>query len=308
MTKPRVLAICDVPNWAFDRNARDMAAALADEFDFARWYMKQGQPPADVLARSDAIYCAYRWDLEMPDAAWRKAIGSLRCEFFDTAYPGPPRAEHVAEVLKFGGGFHTVTKGAFEQLRGSCPKASYLTNPVDAPRFAAISPTRDRVVASWSGHARHPHPKGIDVKGFETVVLPAVRKAGVKFVYAERVTRPVHPSRMPDFYATGNVTLCASLWEGASCSVMEAMAAGHAVVATDCGNHREMVDSQELHLGASGIALVPRSPEAFADALAALTPARVAEMGELNRREIAERWSWNAWRGRYADLLRGAVG
>ena len=135
-------------------------------------------------------------------------------------------------------------------------------------------------------------------------MIPAARRAGVDLVYAERVTRPVHPSRMPDFYATGNVTICASLWEGASNSIMEAMAAGHAVITTDCGNAREMRDSQVDHLGASGIEVVLRSPEAFADALARLTPERAAEMGAINREEIAARWSWAAWRDRYAAILR----
>jgi len=217
---PTILCIADVPGWAFDRNVRDMASALADEFDFKFWYMTRGQPPRDALARADAIYCAYRWDLEMPDAAWRKAIGSLRCEWFDTEYPGPPVQADADEVNRFGGGFHTVTRKAYEDLRARCPKVCYLTNPVDTARIGEPTAIRDRVVASWSGHARHPHPKGLDVKGFETVVLPAVRKAAVPFVYAERVTRPVSPARMPDFYRTGNVTLCASLWEGA-CAVGE---------------------------------------------------------------------------------------
>lgn len=308
MARPLVVAIADVPGWAFDRNVRDMAAALSGEFDFKVWFMSQGQPPPELLAAASAVYCAYRWDLDMPDAAWRKAVGSLRCEFFDTEYPGPPTQTDVAEVNRFGGGFHTVTRGACDELRArGCRFVSYLTNPVDAARQGDPTPVRDHVVASWSGHARHPHPRGLDVKGFETVVLPAVRKSGVPFVFADRVTRPVHPSRMPDFYRTGNVTLCASLWEGSSNSVMEAMAAGHAVVATDCGNHREMVESQNEHLGESGIVIVERTPEAFAHALASLTPGQVARMGAINREEIAARWSWGAWRDRYADLLRSAA-
>jgi glycosyltransferase involved in cell wall biosynthesis len=53
--------------------------------------------------------------------------------------------------------------------------------------------------------------------------------------------------------------------------------------------------------------LVERTPEAFADALRSLTPARAAEMGRLNREEIAARWSWDAWRDRYAEFFRSAV-
>jgi glycosyltransferase involved in cell wall biosynthesis len=112
---------------------------------------------------------------------------------------------------------------------------------------------------------------------------------------------------MPGFYRRSSVALCASLYEGASNSVMEAMAAGLAVIATDVGNHGEMVESQRKHLGDTGILLVERNPEAFAEALRSLTPARMREMGRLNREEIAARWSWDAWRDRYVEFFRSAI-
>lgn len=298
--KPRVLAITDVPGWAFDRNCRDMAAALADSFDFRFWYMQNG-PPRNAESY-DAIYCAYRWDLRIPLA---HAIGSLRCEVFDATAPGPPTDFQAAEVNRFRA-FHTVTRGAFEQLRRRCPQVQYLTNPVDTARFGGPA-AHGSIMASWSGHARHPHPAGLDLKGFETIVRPACNRARIPLVYAERVTRPVAPDRMSAFYRRGNVTLCASIVEGASNSVMEGMASGHALISTDCGNVREMQDGQVRHLGAAGIVVVPRSVEAFADALAALTPARVAEMGAINARDICERWSWRAWAPRYEALIRGVL-
>ena len=106
---------------------------------------------------------------------------------------------------------------------------------------------------------------------------------------------------MNDFYCQSNVALCASDYEGASNSVMEAMASGLAVIATDVGNHREMMESQLANLGETGIMLVDRTPEAFADALRELDvcPDKVSSMGMANHTEIVERWSWDAWRDRY---------
>ena len=298
--KPSVLCICDVPGWAFDRNCRDMAAALADDFDFRFWYMQNGPPPREGY---DAYYCAYRWDLRIPMG---HAIGSLRCEVFDATAPGPPTDFQCAEVNRFRA-FHTVTRGAFDQLRRRCPQVQYLTNPVDTTRFMEPPGLRGGVVASWTGHAKHPHPAGLDLKGFETIVLPACDRARVPLVYAERVTRPVAADRMSAFYGRGNVTLCASIVEGASNSVMEAMAAGHTLISTACGNVAEMQASQQKHLGATGIVIVPRSVEAFADALGSLTAARVAEMGALNAWEIRDRWSWRAWAPKYETLIRSVL-
>jgi MoaA/NifB/PqqE/SkfB family radical SAM enzyme len=88
-------------------------------------------------------------------------------------------------------------------------------------------------------------------------------------------------------------------------SIMESMAAGLAVLATDCGNHREMQQSQLQEYGETGIRIAPRDVDAFASELARLRddPELVAEMGRLNRAEIERAWSWPAWRERYAAFL-----
>lgn len=301
--KPRILLIGDVSGWAFERNLRDLAEHLAGEFDAEFWFVYESRPPPmDGYA---AIYAAHRWKLD-GIVPYDRAVGSLRAAYMNPYRPGDPTAEDIAAVNQWGA-FHTVTRSACDALRPHCPRVRYLTNPVNVVTFGARTPVRGRVVASWSGNARHPHASGLRVKGFEEVIVPACRAAVVPLVYAESRTRPVAPADMPEFYQRGNVTLCASLFEGASNSVMEAMACGHAVLATDVGNHAEMRASQMEHFGDSGIALVERAPEAFADALASLTPARAAEMGEINREEIHARWSWGAWRDRYRDIIQSVA-
>ena len=109
---------------------------------------------------------------------------------------------------------------------------------------------------------------------------------------------------MPAFYRQSNVALCASLYEGASNSVMEAMAAGQAAIVTNVGNHREMQEEQLASCGDTGIIIVAeRSIDAFVEALSSLTLARVLEMGEINRQSVERAWSWNVWADRYAQFL-----
>ena len=296
---PRVLLIADVRGWAFDVNLRDLASYLRDRFGFEFWYMQDGMP--SDLVRYDAIYAAYRWDLP-PGFPYGRAIGSLRCSIFRPEAPGPPTAEDTVEANRWGA-FQVVNREVYDALKPHCPRVAYLTNPVDARRFDGAAPEHLRTVASWSGNARHISPAGVDVKGFESIVLPACRRANVPLVYAEQMTRKVLPAQMPDFYRSGNVTLCASLYEGASNSVMEAMAMGHAIISTDAGNIRELDWSERENMGASGIVIVERSVDAFAKALGELTLEQAKEMGALNRREIQPRWSWDAWADRYAALL-----
>ncbi len=312
--KPKALLICDVPGWAFDVNMRDMAAYLGDRFDFDFWYVvnyKPDQPdnPLPDLGAYDVIYNLYhRWPINhlLP---WDRTVGSLRARWFVPETPGPATQADV-DLVNEHRAFHVVTRENYDEIEGRCPNLFYLTNPVNMRRFPEPAAVKDCVVACWNGNARHYNAMWQDVKGFHPIIQPACRKAGVDLEFAEYNTNRLSPAEMPAFYQKANVTLSASLYEGSSNSVMEGMASGHAVISTPVGNILEMRDSQVEHLGASGIIIVERSVEAFAEALEGLKadPARVIEMGELNRREIAARWSWEAWADRYAEFLMKGVG
>lgn len=307
MNRSRILLVSDVREWAFDINAHDMAACLADEFDFDFGYVIDGGGPiGEAAARADAVFWFhFSWDTS---AAPNRSLSGLRTSWFDHLLGnriGDDVARWVRWIEDRYCAFQVVTQPSYEALAPHCARVVYLTNPVEVSRFAATEP-RSEVIAAWNGNAAHAGP---DHKGFHTIIQPVCEQLGVPLCVAEYNTSRLRPAEMPAFYARATVSLCASISEGASNSVMEAMAAGHALVATPVGNIPELHASQLAAFGESGILLVERTPAAFTQALAALRadPRRVAQMGALNRREIAERWSWSAWRTRYAEFLRRAV-
>jgi glycosyltransferase involved in cell wall biosynthesis len=79
-----------------------------------------------------------------------------------------------------------------------------------------------------------------------------------------------------------------SLWEGMPNAVLEAMAAGKPVVATEVGGVPELV----LH-GETGILLPPRDPDALARAILDLCtdPVKARTMGEAGRVRVQEHFS-----------------
>jgi hypothetical protein len=282
----------------------DLEIYLSDRFNFDHWFIADFQKHTYVpnLYDYDCIFCVYhRWRI-MGLLPWDRIVGSLRSLWFKAEDPGPPSDEDITLVNQFRA-FHVVTRHNYDELEGKCPNVVYLTNPVNMERFEKPTEVKE-CVCSWNGNSRD-WPMFGDVKGFRSIIQPAVKKAGVPLEYAEYNTKRLAPADMPDFYRKASVALCASQYEGASNSVMEAMAAGQAVIATDVGNHREMQESQMKHMGDTGIVLIERNAAVLAKTIVELKskPARIREMGELNRREIAERWSWDVWADGYTNFL-----
>ncbi|PIR50067.1 hypothetical protein COU79_01450 [Candidatus Peregrinibacteria bacterium CG10_big_fil_rev_8_21_14_0_10_54_7] len=307
--KPKILLVSDVRRWAFDRNAHDMAKYLGDRFDFDFAYIEDwGADRATVPSMEpyDVIYMPYhRWGVERYVPKGRM-IGALRSQYFFPEENRERIGERELNVVRQYQKFAVVTRNGLEGIDhvGNTP-VCYLTNPIDMERFPQAVAGCNRLIATWNGNANHGNNPYKDIKGFYSIIFPTCQKMKIPLVFAEYSTTRIPMDDMPKFYSRGNVSLNMSAYEGASNSVMEGMAAGHAVIATDVGNHREMHESMLAEYGDSGIMLVERSQEALTHALEELrgNPKRIAKMGWLNRREIKRAWSWPVWADRYADFL-----
>ncbi len=304
---PRVLLVSDVPGWAFDANMHDLASYLADDFEFKHFYtedwFKGARPNWSAF---DVIYELFHRNPPM-GIPLDRTLGALRSQFFKAEKPARPDEDDIRFVNGYRG-FQVAAERNYIELRERCPRVVYLTNPIDTRRFVASPEPKSAIVVEWNGNAGHQSPNGRLIKHFYDVVVPACDIAKVQLVSAEYGVpegprRRRKPAEMPDFYRQANVAICASEYEAASNSVMEAMSSGLALVATDVGNHRELRDAQMKAFGDTGILLVDRDVGAFAEALRSLTPKRALEMGEVNRAEIAARWSWDLWRESYRVFL-----
>jgi glycosyltransferase involved in cell wall biosynthesis len=118
-------------------------------------------------------------------------------------------------------------------------------------------------------------------------------------------TRP--PEDMPAEYAAADVFCLPSWWEAMPLSVLEAMAAGLPVVATDVGDVRRVVLD-----GVTGLVVPARDVEALADRLQTLLtdPEQRRRMGVAGRTRATEEFSSAVMAGEvsalYRDLRRGA--
>lgn len=111
------------------------------------------------------------------------------------------------------------------------------------------------------------------------------------------------PEEMPAAYASADVFCLPSWWEAMPLSVLEAMAAGLPVVATDVGDVRRVVAD-----GKTGCVIPRQSPDKLASALRKLlvNPDLARRMGAAGRRRAEEQFS-NAVTARAVSELYAKV-
>jgi len=93
---------------------------------------------------------------------------------------------------------------------------------------------------------------------------------------------------MPELLSEVAVSVLPSLSEGLSNTLLESMAAGVPVVATDVGGNPEVVEE-----GVTGLLVPPRNPEAIARALCLLLkdPKLALRLGQAGKKRVIERFS-----------------
>lgn len=99
--------------------------------------------------------------------------------------------------------------------------------------------------------------------------------------------------------ANSQLAILSSLTEGLSISLLEAMAMGLPVVATDVGGNRELVVHQQ-----TGILVAPQDPDVMARAMLELiqSPTKAAAFGAAGRERVEKNFCLNGVVERYADL------
>jgi glycosyltransferase involved in cell wall biosynthesis len=108
-------------------------------------------------------------------------------------------------------------------------------------------------------------------------------------------------SDIPDLLNLFDLYVCSSLSEGLSLSIMEALAAGKPVVATNVGGNPELIIQRE-----NGLLVPPKDPEALADNIIALLRDKVLRdsMSRNGRKLVESKYSLEKMVESYQDLYR----
>jgi phosphatidylinositol alpha-1,6-mannosyltransferase len=131
----------------------------------------------------------------------------------------------------------------------------------------------------------------------------AVSQLAVSLGLDDSVDQPgwTVPSEVVNWFTAADVVVAPSWFEAQGLSVMEAQAAGAAVVATNVGGIPDVIED-----GRTGILVEPRDPEALAAAVISLLddPARAAAIGRRAGEQATHRFSREATAQAFASLYQ----
>jgi glycosyltransferase involved in cell wall biosynthesis len=120
-----------------------------------------------------------------------------------------------------------------------------------------------------------------------------------------RFVGAIPPDQVPLWMAAADLFVLPSFSEGRSNVLLEAMASGLPVVATDIPGNREAVSA-----GETGLLVPPGDPDSLAMALESMVANKelIVQMGKAGQLSIQERrWTWEECASRHVELYRELV-
>jgi glycosyltransferase involved in cell wall biosynthesis len=277
--RPAVLIIADVPNWIFERHARQLQQDLADEFDITVQYhteafdedawdliyvMEFGLVPDEVITQPWKYVTAVRSHVSWDHLAAPELARYLRQHFQRT---------------------HVVSARLARELSPWLPNIETLSHGIDGRLFQPVAraaapgaPLR----VGWAGNRR------TAVKGFAEFIEPLAAIDGVSLVFCGYADRNLTRDEMVQWYADIDVYVCASASEGSNNALLEAAASGCAIVTTDNGTVPEYLHHETEAL------IVPRERQAFIDAVVRLRDdvALRQRLGVAASAAVLPAWTW----------------
>ncbi|MDR1959829.1 MAG: glycosyltransferase [Planctomycetaceae bacterium] len=109
---------------------------------------------------------------------------------------------------------------------------------------------------------------------------------------------------VPAFLASLDIAVLPSRSEGLSNGLLEYMAAGRPIIATQTGGNTELIRDEE-----NGLLVPPDDPRKMADAILELLhhPEKAARLAENARRSVREKYDADTIAARYCDLYENAI-
>ncbi|MBV1870851.1 MAG: glycosyltransferase family 4 protein [Gammaproteobacteria bacterium] len=318
MTKPKILFLMDMPNWAYDQIANYVISSLSDKYDFYKDY--ELQPPITWKEKVNyarftvqkamhrrvsnekydlAVYLWWKSRLLMPDVRAEKTVTGIFTEGFPPGFSEElgniSPASFIENIVKPSSGIIAGNKNIYKFYSSYDLPVFYATGAADTSIFSykEIKRKDDEFRVCWTGN---PNRK---FKGYADYVIPAVELAQKFRPNIKMVTRFSGPLKtLPDFYRSVDVMVNASIGDAGPGFIIDAGGCGVPSISTDVGYASELIDDNR-----NGV-LVARNVEEMAQKIIKLYDDRemLKSMSRSIASDVKKEWGYES-RAKYWDSM-----
>ena len=325
--KKRIAIVYDVDGWAYCNIATEIKKYLSNDFDidiFPVSVFDDNIVRLILLAdRYDLVHCLWRGLLSCLDYEYARGyihnMGLTFEEFMDNYYSktnittsvydhkflDKENFETTKSFAKYAKNYtvsSTILRDIYNDLDIEKKPLAVISDGVDTTRFKPENLERfnltnisnRKIKVGWVGNSEFTDSEGdSDLKGVRKIIKPALEELieegyPIELKFADRKEGYIPHDKMPDYYNSIDLYVCASKNEGTPNPVLESMASGVPVVSTNVGIVRDAFGEKQ-----KDFILKERTKEDLKAKLVELLEhkERFKELSEENLKQIKD-WTW----------------
>lgn len=278
MEKKKIAFIIDSENWAFDNIARNIKNNLNQyEIDIIPGRIFEGNMLRLFLFCEDYDLIHFFWRgylslintesmiyhaeniLKMSLEEFKqKYVYNKKITFgvCDHLYLDGKEKWRTEEILKFSSSYIVTSQKLYDIYSNFNVKPTAIIN--DGVNLESYKPQNldrlknsEKTTFGWVGNSKFKDFDGNnDMKGVYGIIKPAIEELqqegyNVELKLADVQVELIPQEKMPDFYNSIDVYLCASKTEGTPLTILEAMAMGLPIITTDVGIAKEIFGEKQ---------------------------------------------------------------
>lgn len=288
-TKPKILLIPNVPNWAFDSEADELIKRFSNRYDFTKKYHVDFAIGYKNYSKYDKILVFF-WPAarnilnRLPaDEAKEKLIAGV---FSFNSWQG--RKKEAKDIFSRCRGVAVNNKRLQKEFSSDKYQTYYVPKWVDAKMFKPLRGPRrkdGKLIVGWAGNADH---HGKSYKGYWEILLSVCERNKDWITLKSALKHNQIPfDKMPEFYNSIDLITCLSKNETGPNSLLEAGACGKPAISVKVGVAEELIKNHGNGL------LIERSQKSLEKALRQLynDKEELKRMGRRMRQEILKNWT-----------------
>lgn len=325
--KKRIAIVYDKDGWAFCNIANEIKKYLGKDYDITIFPVSVfNDNPVQLLLladRFDLMHCLWRGQLACLDYEYVRGYiynmgytfeefiekhlkpANITTSVYDHKFLDEESFETTRSFAKYAKNYtvsSTILRDIYNKLDINKKPQAVISDGVDLNKFKPSNLERFKVdnlknrklKIGWVGNSEFTDSEGDnDLKGVRKIIKPALEELiaegyPIELKFADRKEGYIPHDKMPEYYNSIDIYICASKNEGTPNPVLESMATGIPIVSTDVGIVRDAFGEKQ-----KDFILKERSKEELKSKLKILLNnlEKFEELSKENLKEI-QNWSW----------------